>query len=405
MTAMDTTDETSGPRWAGMAQAADPGTAENAPARSLHPAEIHRAAVESGAVPFSLPPTVFLLLPIVFAWIQAPGIGAAVATGILLVYGVLFVHASGIALYPQPVRLVWFALMTALVLALIPVIGENVLFMVMFQAMTHVILLPWRWAVPTMVVMCVAVAGIAAWLGAYFAVVLAVMGLAMSWGIGHGIQQQVLQEKLDAAERRNAALAVAAERERIGRDLHDILGHSLTSATVSAQLAQRLLDTDPAAAHEQLAHIESTLRQSLADVRATASGMQTVRAATEIASARSVLAAVGIGAQVPSALPTLDDDRAELFGYVVREAVTNIVRHARAEHARITISEDEVSISDDGVGIPEGTARTGLRGLEQRIADAGGALAVESSPAGTTVTATMGPAHASPRPGSPKETL
>lgn len=366
---------------------------------------IYRAAVDTGAVPFSLPPTVFLLIPIVFAWLTTPGLLAALATAMLLLYGAMFLLSSGAATYPQPVRLAWFAAMTALVLALIPVIGENVLFMVMFQAMTHVILLPWRWAVPTMVLMCVAVAGIAAWLGVYFAVVLAVMGLAMSWGIGHGIQQQVLQEKLDAAERRNAVLAVAAERERIGRDLHDILGHSLTSATVSAQLAQRLLDADPAAAREQLAHIESTLRQSLADVRATASGMQTVRAASEIASARSVLAAVGIGAQVPSALPTLDDQRAELFGYVIREAVTNIVRHARAEHARITISEDEVSISDDGVGIPEGTARTGLRGLEQRVADAGGALAVESSPAGTTVTATMGPAPASPRPGSPKETL
>lgn len=184
---------------------------------------------------------------------------------------------------------------------------------------------------------------------------------------------------------------MAAERERIGRDLHDILGHSLTSATVSAQLAQRLLDADPAAAREQLAHIESTLRQSLADVRATASGMQTVRAATEIASARSVLAAVGVDATVPTALPALDDARAELFGYVIREAVTNIVRHAAAENVRITVTEDTVSIADNGVGIPPGTARTGLRGLEQRVAEAGGALTVDSSEAGTTLTARILP--------------
>lgn len=391
MTMMNTEDTAVESRWSGMAQAAGPGATDDSPARRLTPRSIHRAAVESGALPFSLPPTVFLLLPIVFAWIQSPGLGAILATVLLLAYGAMFLYATGISLYPQQVRLAWFAAMTALVLALIPVIGENVLFMVMFQAMTHVILLPWRWAVPTMVAMCLGVAVLAAWLGVYFAVVLAVMGLAMSWGIGHGIQQEVLQEKLDAAERRNASLAVAAERERIGRDLHDILGHSLTSATVSAQLAQRLLDADPAAAREQLAHIESTLRQSLADVRATASGMQTVRAATEIASARSVLAAVGVDATVPTALPALDDERAELFGYVIREAVTNIVRHASAEHVRITIAEDTVSIADDGVGIPPGTARTGLRGLEQRVADAGGALVVDSSEAGTTLTARILP--------------
>lgn len=391
MTVMNTEPPTVEKRWSGMAQAADPGAIDDASSRRVSPRQIHRAAVESGAMPFSLPPTVFLLLPIVFAWIQSPGVGAVMATVLLLAYGAMFLYASGIALYPLQVRLSWFTLSTGLVLALVPLIGENVLFMVMFQAMTHVILLPWRWAVPTMVAMCVGVAVLAAWLGVYFAVVLAVMGLAMSWGIGHGIQQEVLQGKLDAAERRNASLAVAAERERIGRDLHDILGHSLTSATVSAQLAQRLLDADPAAAREQLAHIESTLRQSLADVRATASGMQTVRAATEIASARSVLAAVGIDADVPTAMPALDDERAELFGYVIREAVTNIVRHASAEHVRITIAEDEVSIADDGVGIAPGTARTGLRGLEQRVAEAGGALAVHTSEAGTTLTARILP--------------
>lgn len=126
-------------------------------------------------------------------------------------------------------------------------------------------------------------------------------------------------------------------------------------------------------------------------MRATASGMQTVRAATEIASARSVLAAVGIDADVPTAMPALDDERAELFGYVIREAVTNIVRHASAEHVRITIAEDEVSIADDGVGIAPGTARTGLRGLEQRVAEAGGALAVDTSEAGTALTARILP--------------
>ncbi|MBP2410405.1 sensor histidine kinase [Brachybacterium fresconis] len=364
---------------------------EEAPvARPLTPRAIHRAAVESGGLPFALPPVIFIAIPIVFAWIGTPGPGAALVTVMMLVYGLLFVYCTGIALYPHPVRLAWFGVCTALLLALIPILGQNVLYMVMFQAMTHVLLLPWRWAGPTMIAMSLMVFVIALVLGIYVAAGLAGMGMLMSWGFGYGIRQQVLQEELDAAEERNAVLAVAAERERIGRDLHDLVGHSLTSLTISAQLARRLLETDPDAAREQLEHIEATVRQALSDVRATASGMQHVRAATEIASARTVLATVGIQAEVPTALPPLPDDRAELFGYVIREGVTNMVRHSRATRATITVDEESVTVADDGDGIPADTARSGLTGLEARVAIAGGHLEIASDDHGTRLTATMG---------------
>ena len=365
------------------------GSAPEPAHRPLTPREIHRAAKESGGLPFSLPPAIFLVIPAAFAWVAAPGVGATVATVMLAAYGALFVYATGITQYPLRVRLAWFAAATALILLMALLIGENVLFMVMFQAMTHVLLLPWRWAVPSAALVCLGVAALGLWIQLYIAAGFAVVGLVMALGIGHGIRQEILQDQLDAAQRRNAVLAVAAERERIGRDLHDILGHSLTSLTISAQLAQRLIDTDPAAAREQLAHIEQTSRQALADVRATSSGMRTVRAATEIASARSVLASVGIEAEVPTALPALDDHRAELFGYVIREGVTNIVRHSRAHAATLTVTEDRVRISDDGEGIPAGAARTGLSGLERRMAEAGGRLRIESSAAGTVLIAEM----------------
>ena len=359
-------------------------------ARPLTPRAIHRAAVESGGLAFALPPVLFILIPIAFAWWNDPGLEALIATVLLPVYGVLFVYATGIGLYPQRVRLAWFAVCTALVLLLIPVLGANVLFMVMFQAMTHVLLLPWRWAVPTMLAMSLAVLVLSIVFEVYVAAGLAVMGAVMAWGIGYGVRQQVLQEQLEAAQRRNAVLAVAAERERIGRDLHDLVGHSLTSLTISAQLARRLVDTDPDAARAQLAHIETTVRQALADVRATASGMQHVRAASEIASARTVLSTVGIQAEVPTALPPLHDDLAELFGYVIREGVTNIVRHSRATRAEIAVDEHSVTVEDDGVGIPQGASRSGLRGLEARLALAGGRLEVSSCETGTRLRATMG---------------
>ncbi|HIY23162.1 MAG TPA: sensor histidine kinase, partial [Candidatus Brachybacterium merdigallinarum] len=252
----------------------------------------------------------------------------------------------------------------------------------------------WKRAIPSMVAMCLAVMVLAVVFEQYVAVGLAVMGMVMAWGIGHGVRQQVLQEQLEAAQQRNAVLAVAAERERIGRDLHDLLGHSLTSLTISAQLARRLLDTDPEAARAQLEDIESTVRQALADVRATASGMQHVRAATEIASARTVLATVGIQAQVPTALPPLSEDLSQLFGYVIREGVTNIVRHSGASTATIAVTEHSVTISDDGAGIPARAELSGLRGLEARIAVAGGRFEIDSDERGTRLHAEMAPQDA-----------
>lgn len=385
MSAMGTTDTTARGTWAR-------GSEEEAGTRPFTPRAIHRAAVESGGLAFAIPPVLFILIPITMSWIQDPGPAALVVTLVLPVYGLLFAYATGIGLYPMRVRLAWFAVCTALLLLLIPVLGANVLFMVMFQAMTHVLLLPWRWAVPSMLLMSLTVVVLSFMLAQPIAAGLAVMGTVMAWGIGYGVRQQVLQEQLEAAQHRNAVLAVAAERERIGRDLHDLLGHSLTSLTISAQLARRLLDSDPEAAREQLVHIEQTVRQALSDVRATASGMQHVRAATEIASARTVLSTVGIQAEVPTALPPLHDDLAELFGYVIREGVTNIVRHSRATRAEITVDQDSVSVEDDGVGIPQGAGCSGLRGLEARVALAGGRLEVVSSETGTRLTARMGAA-------------
>ncbi|MFC7375719.1 MULTISPECIES: sensor histidine kinase [unclassified Brachybacterium] len=377
---------TEAPSWGSWAR----GSESEAAARPLTPRAIHRAAVDSGGLPFALPPVMFTAVPIVMAWIDGPGPRAAAVTLLLMVYAALFMYATGVGLYPQRVRLAWFAVCTGLLLVLVPILGVYVLYMVMFQAMTHVLLLPWRWAVPSMVVMCILVGSTAIAVGEYVAAGLAIMGMVMAWGIGYGIRQQMLQEELEAAQQRNAVLAVAAERERIGRDLHDLLGHSLTSLTISAQLARRLLESDPEAAREQLVHIEDTVRQALSDVRATASGMQAVRAASEIASARSVLATVGIQAEVPTALPPLPDERAELFGYVIREGVTNIVRHSGATRATIAVDENSVSVSDNGTGFPETARRSGLQGLEARVAIAGGHLDVDSGEDGTRLTATMG---------------
>ena len=166
--------------------------------------------------------------------------------------------------------------------------------------------------------------------------------------MGAGLEAGRVGAKLSRAEQRISTLAVVAERERISRDLHDILGHSLTAISIKSELAGRLVSSDPPGARAQMAEVEDR-PAGLADVRATASGIREVRVATELASARSVLLAVGVEARVPSAVPQLPEGVNELFGYVIREAVTNVVRHSEASQCTIDVGEHHVSVADDGV--------------------------------------------------------
>lgn len=346
----------------------------------LTPRSLHRASLRSGAYWPTASGLIFLLFFIIPAWQEQSPARAMAATVLALVFGVLYLYATGLRAYPVRDRVLWLAATWAVVGLIAVVIGSDTVYMVMYLVIVHAVLLPWR--AGRIAVVVVGLAGLAGAIALRetFAVFLAVAGIILALMLGFGIQRSALTEQLERAEKRSAMLAVFAERERIGRDLHDILGHSLTTITVSAQLAQRLIDADPAAARRQIAEVERISRQALADVRATASGMQQVRAATEISSARSVLAAAGIEVEAPVTVPALSEEQAELFGYVIREGVTNVVRHSRATRCRIALDERSAEVADDGVGVPAGTPFTGLAGLRRRVESAGGVLRVDAPP-------------------------
>ena len=186
------------------------------------------------------------------------------------------------------------------------------------------------------------------------------------------------------AEARQALARLAAENERarIARDLHDLLGHSLTTITVKAGLARRLGPTDPSLALQEIAEVETLARQSLANVRAAVSNSHEVTLAGELASGRELLRAAGVAADIPRAVEVVNPVHQELFGWAVREGVTNIVRHAHASSCAVRLSPSSVEIVDDGGGDPGGssggadTGRSGngLIGLRERVAAAGGAV-------------------------------
>ncbi|MDL4773748.1 sensor histidine kinase [Actinomadura xylanilytica] len=174
-----------------------------------------------------------------------------------------------------------------------------------------------------------------------------------------------------------ARLASEAERARIARDLHDLLGHSLTVVTVKSNLARRLAATDSRRSLEEITEVEALSRQALADVRAAVSGYREVTLAGELARGRELLRASGVVADLPLAADMVGAAHQELFGWVVREGLTNIVRHAHAARCTVVLSASQVEIRDDGSGGPAFFGN-GLTGLRERVAAAGGS--VEAGP-------------------------
>ena len=200
---------------------------------------------------------------------------------------------------------------------------------------------------------------------------------SISLMMGAFARQILAVQQLRATRHELARLAVDQERSRVARDLHDILGHSLTVITVKAELAGRLVDIDPVRASQEIADLEDLARGALADVRSTVAGFRGVSIATELANARSALEAAGIRASLPASVDEVPSGLRELFGWTVREGVTNIVRHSSAANASITLGPDFVEIVDDGRGPSDAAVDgTGLNGLRERVDATGARMAV-----------------------------
>lgn len=172
-------------------------------------------------------------------------------------------------------------------------------------------------------------------------------------------------------------LALSRQRERVGRDVHDVLGHSLTVITLKTELARRLVDADPEQAKAELDEVLELSRQSLAEVRTTVGGLHAPDLGAQLASARTALQAAGIAFRLPEAASVAGfrPDRRELFAWCLREAVTNVIRHSGASHCTVTMTSDRLTVADDGTGLgASASPGTGLSGMRHRVTDAGGTL-------------------------------
>lgn len=204
--------------------------------------------------------------------------------------------------------------------------------------------------------------------------------------------------ELRATREELAHAAVSRERRRFARDLHDLLGHTLSVIVVKGEIVRRLATRDPEAAAAQAGDIVEIGRAALGEVRQAVSGYRTRGLSAELDDARVALDDAGVEAVVTRGGPPPPAETDLLLGWVVREAVTNVIRHAGARRCRIGVSGDDaavtVTITDDGHGAPDVPYGNGLTGMMERVTAAGGELrAGTGRRGGFTVTVTV-PAEA-----------
>jgi two-component system sensor histidine kinase DesK len=241
------------------------------------------------------------------------------------------------------------------------------------------------------VLTCAALAGLTSAVGG------ASGGQVISWvassaGIGLLIlvmrDLRIRNDELDRARAELARMAVAEERERFARDLHDLLGHSMSVIALKAELAGRLLPDRAAEAAREIAELEDVARGALSEVREAVSGYRRPTLDGELAGARMALSAAGIEAEVIRAPAVLDPAVEGVLAWAVREGATNVIRHSGARHCTLRISSDPagagVEVVDDGVGPGRvnGDAGHGLEGLSERARTLNGRLETGAGPAG-----------------------
>ncbi|MEU1408413.1 histidine kinase [Streptomyces sp. NPDC005728] len=206
------------------------------------------------------------------------------------------------------------------------------------------------------------------------------IGFAMI-GVGQLVRTTVELRKARATV---AQLAANEERLRLARDLHDLLGHSLSLITLKSELAGRMLPDHPGKAAQQVADIEQVSRQALVDVREAVTGYRRPRLAAELAGTQVALTAAGVTAEVPAEpdLTGVPEEAEAALAWSLREAVTNVVRHSGADRCVVQLVRRqtldgpmlELSVEDDGSGGSGKGPGNGLTGLTERLEKAGGTL-------------------------------
>lgn len=201
------------------------------------------------------------------------------------------------------------------------------------------------------------------------------IGIIIMMAVVNSINSWLIERSIAADELR-VELATSEERESVARDVHDLIGHSLTVVKLKAELAVRLVDHDPQAAKLELEEIARLTGETIAGVRGTVTGLKHGGFAEQLAASRTALESAGIVVTVSGSADALSPAQSLPAAWIVREATTNILRHARAQSAHISIEPGTVVVEDDGIGVQH-TPGNGIHGMAERAAAAGAVFRVD----------------------------
>ncbi|MFC4999874.1 sensor histidine kinase [Dactylosporangium cerinum] len=276
-----------------------------------------------------------------FAVVAALGVGLAAAYGEHWLPVLLFVGTCGVAVYAGRERV------TVAVAVLASVVAATMLLGLLHDALEQALI--------------------------------TVVGTVLAAGLAGAVRQmQRLIRELRQTRDALATAAVAEERLRFSRDLHDLLGHTLSVIVVKAEVVRRIAERDPAAAAAQAADIEDIGRRALVEIREAVTGYREAGLTAELTRAKGVLSSAGIAATVQRTADPLPDDTDRLLAWVLREATTNVVRHSGAQRCDIEIFTADgaaaLSVVDNGATPGSASPGNGLRGLTERLGAAGGTL-------------------------------
>ena len=318
---------------------------------------------------------IFLVYPVTEILESGSG-SVAKALELTVVGAFAVIYLLGWSVWHEHALRIWFVL-ALLMLATVPTIGIDALGLTPFLGAFSALMVPapwWKWTTVASALLPVLSLVGGEFPAFFFMLVWPIIGFCTA--------MRVFAELNERSEDARSTLALVAERERVARDVHDVLGHSLTALSIKAELASRLIDVDPDRAKSELVSIQETARQALAEVRATVGGLRAANLEAELATAPLVLADAGIETSVVGDVADTDPRHRALLAWVLRESVTNVVRHAHASRVDVELSPTGLVVADDGAGFEAtgGREGNGLRGMRERVSAAGGTLSLSGGP-------------------------
>ncbi len=353
----------------------------------LVPTSIDRVPTRWQRVSWSLPWLLFQFFPVVDLITVPRPWPLRVLIGLALV-AFTAAYLSVLSQVAGPRRVRWDFLVVALLAVLLGVaLGVGYAGLMIYVSAAAAATLPDRWIWPVTAAAASVSAGVIVVAGEWSLLFLPVLCLLTAFALRGTRYLISVNAELREAREELAANAVAQERLRFARDLHDLLGQSLSLIALKSELAGRLAEADPARARREMADVEAAARRALAEVRDAVSGYRQVSCAQALAEARAALSGAGIAFHGPPRIPALPGTVDAALGWVIREATTNVLRHSRAAAMTVTLNEHRgavrLTVTDDGRGPDADTAPgSGLTGLAERVEALAGRLTGGAAPGG-----------------------